>query len=85
MDSRGQLVPLVTMEHAVHGRGGLVSDKGDSGSLVLNNAGQVVGLLVGGCAMKNTSYFTHAADLIADIKEVTGAKSVKPMGSDVSY
>ena len=61
------------------------SEKGDSGSFVLNNVGRVVGLLFGGCGVKNVSYFTHAKDLIADIKEVTGAKAVRLVGSDVAY
>ena len=59
--------------------------RGDLGSLVLNNAGHVVGLLIGGSTTKNVTYFTHLVELITDIKQATGTKAVRLMGSDVSY
>ena len=31
------------------------------------------------------TYFLHANDLVADIKEISGAKSVRLFGSDVAY
>ena len=83
--SDGRLVTKVTWEHAVAGISRTFSEKGDSGSLVLNNVDRVVGLLFGRCGLKNVSYFLHANDLVADIKEITGAKSVRLFGSDVAY
>ena len=52
--------------------------------MVLSHVGCVVGLLVQ-CSAQNVTYFTHSVDLIADIKEATGAKAVILMGSDVPY
>lgn len=83
-DGQGRLVTKATTEHAVTGIDGKnFSDRGDSGSFVLNNLGHVVELLFGGSNIKNVSYFTHAADLVTHIKEMTGAKGVRLLGSDL--
>ncbi|OJJ44552.1 hypothetical protein ASPZODRAFT_134633 [Penicilliopsis zonata CBS 506.65] len=71
-----------TLEHSVTGD---FSEPGDSGSIVLDGAGRVVGLLFGGCQNKTASYFTHVRDLVKDIREVTGASGVRIMGCDVRF
>lgn len=69
------------MEHAISGLGKRsFSEEGDSGALVLDRMRQVVGILFGCSQRKNVSYFTHAADLVEDIKSVTGAVGVRVMG-----
>ena len=85
INEKGQFYSIVTMEHAVTGQGRCFSEGGDSGSLVLNNAGYVVGLLLRGSGAKNVTYFTYSVELISDIKQATGATAVRMMGSDVSY
>jgi hypothetical protein len=49
---------------------------GDSGSFVLDNLGQFVGLYLGGDFKRGTGLFMEAKDLFADIKYVTGAAKV---------
>ncbi|PKY07427.1 hypothetical protein P168DRAFT_302357 [Aspergillus campestris IBT 28561] len=56
---------------------------GDSGSLVFDHIGFVVGLLVGGSFTGDVGYFTHISDLVEHIKMVTGAVDVRLRGSIV--
>ncbi|KAK6524168.1 hypothetical protein TWF694_005828 [Orbilia ellipsospora] len=45
---------------------------GDSGSLVLNQALQVVGIVTSGCDIRNCTYFTPIKLVLQDIKDRTG-------------
>ena len=61
------------MEHTICDyRGRRFSEHGDSGSLVFNMDGLVVGLLFGGAQSLHRSYFTHIDELYEDIRAVTG-------------
>ncbi|KAJ5416202.1 hypothetical protein N7465_004897 [Penicillium sp. CMV-2018d] len=75
----GQEVSIATIEHTVIGSGTqfpFFAKPGDSGSLVFTKDSHVVvGMLFAG--NKRTSNFTHIDDLIADIKDVTGATQVR--------
>jgi hypothetical protein len=52
------------------------SQKGDSGSFIYSIGDyRVVGMLWGGS--DRVTYFTHIGDLVADIKQVTGARDVR--------
>ena len=68
-----------TMEHCVTVgyADGPFSLAGDSGALVFNVFGQVVGLLFGGAEQHSRSYFTHVDDLFGDIKEKVGATDIR--------
>ncbi|KAJ5477673.1 hypothetical protein N7530_003182 [Penicillium desertorum] len=76
----GKVVCLATVEHGVAPRGNnpYFAKSGDSGALVYTkDAHVVVGLCFGGCPrFPFISYFTHNSDLIADIKQTTGATRV---------
>jgi hypothetical protein len=76
----GEVVSLPTIEHAVAPRGDntYFAKHGDSGALVYTKCTHVVvGLCFAGCpGYPFVSYFTHISDLIADIKETTGATRV---------
>ncbi|KAJ9289366.1 hypothetical protein DTO021C3_3192 [Paecilomyces variotii] len=70
-----------TLEHSVCGRhGDWFSQEGDSGALIFNNHGGVVGMLFGGNMLRSISYFTHIVDLFNDIKKMTGATKVRIFG-----
>ncbi|KAJ9208251.1 hypothetical protein DTO021D3_1049 [Paecilomyces variotii] len=70
-----------TLEHSVCGRhGDWFSQEGDSGALIFDNRGDVVGMLFGGNMLRSISYFTHIVDLFNDIKKMTGATKVRIFG-----
>ncbi|KAI9763271.1 MAG: hypothetical protein M1840_000802 [Geoglossum simile] len=52
----------------------LFSERGDSGSMIINPDGQWVGLLIGGCDALGYTYMTPYATLVADIEQKTGGK-----------
>lgn len=74
----GKEVIKVTKEHCITGDNGkYFSLPGDSGSLVFNRRGEVLGLLFAGSEQRPISYFTHVTNLFADIKKVTCATDVR--------
>lgn len=74
----GTRVKVFTTEHCIVGSDGKqFSALGDSGSIVWNDENAMIGLLFAGCEATRTSYFTHKADLFADILSMTGAKGVR--------
>lgn len=67
-----------TWEHAVVGNRDIpFCQPGDSGALVTDEFGIVVGLLPEGVEGTSVSYLTHSSDLVERIKEVTGAVDVR--------
>lgn len=71
----GKEVDVITIEHTITGNP--FSDRGDSGSLVFDRIGGVVGLIFGGHRQSPITFFTHFVDLFEDIKASTGAKDVR--------
>jgi len=64
--------PTTSTEFAITGlKGTLFSDKGDSGAFVLNEFGQLVGMIVGGGILGET-FVTPIQEVTADIMEMTG-------------
>lgn len=57
--------------------GDRVVESGDSGSLVFNKSGFVLGIIFGGNSDENLGYFTATRDLIADIKHITGVQEIR--------
>lgn len=82
---QGKEVCVETYEHCVTNKDKWFSRPGDSGAFVFDKHGCVVGLLFAGAEGKCTSYFTHILDVFEDIKKVTGATSVRIMGSIVTF
>lgn len=71
----GKEITVKTKEHTICAEDGKrFSEEGDSGSLVFNMLGQVIGLLFGGTQQYPISYFSHIDDVYRDITAVTGAK-----------
>lgn len=62
----------VVMEYGDH----LFGEPGDSGSLLFNSQGQLVGLYFGGNDRTNVSYFTPIEVVFDDIKRITGCVEV---------
>ena len=54
------------------------SDSGDSGSLVLSNKAEMVGMVFGGSAEGEVSLYTPVVPLMEDIKKKTGGLILKP-------
>ncbi|MCJ1477646.1 hypothetical protein MMC13_006319 [Lambiella insularis] len=54
----------------------LFGEGGDSGSFIVNNRGQFIGIYWGGNTLTGASYFTGADALFEDIMHITGATSV---------
>lgn len=79
MTGHGEIRFKSTYEHAIatSRNGNPFSKEGDSGALIFDNDGGVIGLLFGGCPRKHTSYFTPIESVFADIKKVTGAMDVR--------
>lgn len=76
----GEEFTLETEEHSVTpSDGGPFAEPGDSGSLVFNSGGDVVGILVAGGMRVNVAYFQHIKDVFEDIKDVTGAMDIRLM------
>lgn len=74
----GSREKVFTTEHSIVGNDGKEFSKpGDTGSLVWNDENAMVGILFAGCPETRTSYFTHKADLFADISSMTGARGVR--------
>ncbi|KAI9373268.1 hypothetical protein BJX61DRAFT_552323 [Aspergillus egyptiacus] len=76
----GKEIDIPTFEHAFAIPQGHLVERGDSGSLIFDRQGRVYGMLFGGNFLNNIGYFTHTADLIDDIKRVTGASDVRLVG-----
>lgn len=76
----GKVVPKMTFEHTITNGSNPFSLEGDSGSLVFNQNGHVVGMIVGGAEWGDYTYMTHIDDLFADIKATTGATMVRIQG-----
>lgn len=78
---RGEIT-RVTMEHCIIAQTGYnpkFSLPGDSGALIFDRFGTVVGLLFGSSEAKNTSYFMYIHDVFDQIKAATGALDVRFM------
>lgn len=75
----GEKEDVPTWEHVLLGikGGNPVVDPGDSGSLVFDEVGVVLGMIFGGNDKGNLGYFTATRDLIADIKRITGVKEIR--------
>lgn len=50
----------------------LFAEKGDSGSIVVNEGGEMRGLLIGGAAAMGFAYMTPYTTLVSDIENITG-------------
>ena len=50
--------------------------KGDSGSIVVNQTGEMMGLLIGGAAATGFAFMTPYATLASDIENITGGKLI---------
>lgn len=50
------------------------AEKGDSGSIVVNRAGEMTGLLIGGAVGTGFVFMTPYATLVSDIEKITGGK-----------
>ncbi|KAL4786918.1 hypothetical protein BJX76DRAFT_354731 [Aspergillus varians] len=70
-------VDVKSYEHVVVRSGHTVAQEGDSSSLVFNNNGFVLGMIFGGNGSYDLGYFTSTRDLLADIKNITGANDVR--------
>lgn len=76
---KGEEVGVRTTEHAITSASfnTPVVEEGDSGSLICDLAGTVVGMCFGGSHAGDILYFTHIADLIQNIREVTGVSEIR--------
>ena len=64
--------PTTSTEFAITGlKGTQFSDKGDSGAFVLNEFGQLVGMIIGGGVLGET-FVMPIQEVTADIMETTG-------------
>ena len=66
-------------EWVIRHEGGLhyqFADKGDSGSIVVNAAGEMKGLLIGGSVSMGFAFMTPYATLVSDIENITGGKLI---------
>lgn len=73
MDKRPQSRP--STEWAITHEGGtgyLFAEKGDSGSIIVNLAGEMTGLLIGGAVATGFVFMTPYATLVSDIENITG-------------
>lgn len=57
-------------------------EEGDSGSLVFDDIGGVLGMIFGGSGHYDLGYFTATRDLLADIQLITGLKDVRLCGEE---
>ena len=85
VDGNEEYVP--TFEHVMLAddkelirQGTHVVAQGDSGSLVFDKTGSVLGIIFGGNGTENIGYFTATRDLISDIKHITGAQEIRIHG-----
>ncbi|CAL5867205.1 uncharacterized protein PFLUO_LOCUS1418 [Penicillium psychrofluorescens] len=80
----GREMKIKTWEHTILARSlsQVVVEQGDSGSLVFNRLGAVVGMCFGGTYYGDAGFFTHAVDLIESIQEVTGVREVRLRRAD---
>lgn len=82
----GEEIVQITYERTITGLGNMpFSLKGDSGALVFNEHGRVVGMVFGGIEGGMFSYVTHITDFFVHMKEKTNAQDVRIMedGGDV--
>jgi len=63
-------------------RGKPFSEKGDSGAFVLDTAGNLVALLVGGCSSASQTYVTPIAEVFESIRDLTGCTVKLPEFED---
>lgn len=54
----------------------LFAERGDSGSVVVNEGGEMRGLLIGGAAAMGFAYMTPYATLVSDIENITGRQVI---------
>lgn len=54
-----------------------IVERGDSGSLVFDDTGAVVGMCSGGTDTGDVLYFTHIGDVLESIQEVTGVHDIR--------
>lgn len=79
----GQKVYRETWEHTlVVPTTKSIAAEGDSGSLVFDIAGKVLGMIFGGTGLHDVGYFTATKDLLADIELITGLKNVRLCGQE---
>lgn len=72
-----QKVTRTAWEHAVTKSPGAFLELGDSGSLLFNVSGDVLGILFGASEKGDIAYFTATGDLLQDIRSITGALEVR--------
>lgn len=52
------------------------ADKGDSGSIVVNEVGEIKGLLIGESVSMGLAFMTSYATLVSDIENITGGELI---------
>lgn len=74
----GQWRKIEALDYTISCRQGKeFSRPGDSGGLILDGTGAMVGLLLGGNSLTNVTHFSAVGELFADIKAATGAIDVR--------
>ena len=73
-------VAKVNVTVSAFARGQAFCKRGDSGSVVFNGEGRMVGLLVAGTEAFEVGFFTPQRELLEDIKAMTGAKTIHLVG-----
>lgn len=73
----GHTVARQTWEHVVTRPSGAFLEPGDSGSLLFNTVGDVLGILFGASEKGDIAYFTATCDLLQDIRNITGALEIR--------
>jgi len=54
----------------------LFAERGDSGSVIVNEGGEMRGLLIGGAAAMGFAFMTPYATLVSDIENITSMKLI---------
>ena len=52
------------------------AEKGDSGSIIVNEVGEMMGLLIGGAVVTGFAVMTPYATLVKDIENITGGNVI---------
>lgn len=73
----GHTVVRQTWEHVVTKPSEAFLELGDSGSLLFNTSGDVLGILFGASEQGDIAYFTPTQDLLQDIRSITGVLEIR--------
>lgn len=73
----GHTVARKTWEHVVAKPSGVFLKLGDSGSLLFNDSGDVLGILFGASERGDIAYFTATRDLLQFIRSITGVLEIR--------